>query len=373
MPEISLSLESYPGPLVLAGLNNAHYRSLDKPIVAVDAPALSRNIQRELWRSGSSQLAAHAESLSVGFPSSPHIIARTQQDLEHLKVLGNAKLDLEDCIQALHYRVGSPASLYARTTRPKASWDDLVLPREKSALLQDAVARVRHQYQVLDEWGFEQGRYGRRGLRLLFSGLPGTGKTLAAEVIAKALHGDLIAVDLARVVSKWIGETEKNLAAVFDQAEATRAILFFDEADALFGKRTEVSDAHDRYANIETAYLLARLEHYDGVTILATNLRQNLDKAFIRRFEFIIDFPEPDVEERLLIWQKHIPKQAPVDSDVNFCDLAGRYQISGAMIRNAALSAAFHAAEDGGEIRYQHFERAVRQEYAKAGRTCPKY
>jgi hypothetical protein len=367
------SLEIYPYPLLIAGNNNSNLRVVNKPLVALDAPGLSRRIQRELWSKASPLLATYAGSLSVSFPTSPNVVAKTQRDIEKIQELGIADIQFEDFLSALHYRIGTAASLYSRTIRPEAGWEDLVLPPEKMQLLSDAVARIQHQYKVLDEWGFEQGKFGRRGLRLLFSGLPGTGKTLAAEVMAKALHCDLIAVDLARVVSKWIGETEKNLATVFEQAEATRAILFFDEADALFGKRTEVSDAHDRYANIETSFLLARLERYDGVAILATNLRQNLDKAFVRRFEFIVDFPEPDVEERLLIWNKHIPQQAPVDESVNFRELAGRYPMSGAMIRNAALSSAFYAAEKGDQITYHHFERAVQLEYAKAGRTCPKY
>ena len=206
-------------------------------------------------------------------------------------------------------------------------------------------------------------------MRMLFAGPPGTGKTLSAEVLAKALNVDLLFVDLSRVVSKWIGETEKNLAQVFDTAERAKAVLLFDEADALFGKRTEVSDAHDRYANLETAYLLSRLERFDGLAILSTNLRQNIDPAFTRRLEFIVEFDEPGREQRRALWRCHLPEEAPLADDVNLEELAGHFPIVGGLIRNAAVAAAFLAAGDGGVIEQQHFIRAVRREYEKAGKA----
>jgi SpoVK/Ycf46/Vps4 family AAA+-type ATPase len=173
------------------------------------------------------------------------------------------------------------------------------------------------------------------------------------------------------VVSKWIGETEKNLANVFDSAERAQAVLFFDEADALFGKRTEVSDAHDRYANLETAYLLQRLERFEGLAILATNFKQNIDTAFTRRLEFAVDFDEPDREQRLRLWRTHIPPGAPLAADVNLYELAALYPVVGGFIRNAAVAAAFLAATDGSEITRHHLVRAVRREYEKAGRAFP--
>ena len=206
---------------------------------------------------------------------------------------------------------------------------------------------------------------------MLFSGAPGTGKTLSAEVMAHALNADLLVVDLSRVVSKWIGETEKNLSGVFDSAERAQAVLFFDEADALFGKRTEVSDAHDRYANLETAYLLQRLERFDGLAILATNLKQNIDGAFMRRLEFAIEFNEPDREQRQRLWRTHIPAAAPLAADVNLSELAALYPVTGGVVRNAAVSAAFLAATDGTDITRHHLVRAVRREYEKAGKAFP--
>ena len=203
---------------------------------------------------------------------------------------------------------------------------------------------------MLDDWGFLRDRPGARGVRMLFAGPPGTGKTLSAEVLAHDLSVDLLFVDISRVVSKWIGETEKNLASIFDAAERAQAVLFFDEADALFGKRTEVSDAHDRYANLETAYLLSRLERFEGLAILATNLRQNIDPAFMRRLEFVIDFEEPDRDERLTLWQVHVPRGAPLARDVDLRELAALYPVVGAFIRNAAVAAGFLAAGNGGQI-----------------------
>ncbi|HEX3144118.1 MAG TPA: ATP-binding protein, partial [Pyrinomonadaceae bacterium] len=192
-----------------------------------------------------------------------------------------------------------------------------------------------------------------------------------AEVLAHALNVDLLAVDLSRLVSKWIGETEKNLATVFDAAERSQAALFFDEADALFGKRTEVSDAHDRYANLETAYLLTRLEQFEGLAILATNLRENIDAAFLRRLEFVIDFEEPDREERLALWNCHLPEGLPLADDVNLYELAALYPVVGGVIRNAAVAAGFLAAADDAPIDRRHFIHAIRREYAKAGRSFP--
>jgi SpoVK/Ycf46/Vps4 family AAA+-type ATPase len=258
-----------------------------------------------------------------------------------------------------------------KIVRPTAGWQDLVLRPERKALLRESVERLLGQLKVLDEWRFLYGRSGARGVRMLFAGPSGTGKTLSAEVIAHTLGVDLLVVDISRVVSKWIGETEKNLAQVFDAAERSTAVLLFDEADALFGKRTEVSDAHDRYANLETAYLLSRLERFEGLAILSTNLRSNIDNAFLRRLEFVVDYEEPDVSERLELWRRHVPERAPLDNDVDFRQLAALYPVVGAWIRNASVAAAFLAATDGRAIAQAHFFHAVQREYEKAGRAFP--
>jgi len=225
---------------------------------------------------------------------------------------------------------------------------------------------------VWDRWGFGRNRPGTHGVRLLFAGPPGTGKTLAAEAVAGALGRDLLVVDLSRLVSKWIGETEKNLAGIFEAAERGGAALFFDEADALFGRRTEVGDARDRYANLETSYLLSRIERFDGIVFLATNLRQNLDPAFARRIEFIVIFDLPGPAERELLWRRHLPAAAPLASSVDLRRLAHLYDLPGALIRNASVAAAFLAAGEGTDtITTRHLVQAIRREYAKAGAAFP--
>jgi AAA+ superfamily predicted ATPase len=251
---------------------------------------------------------------------------------------------------------------------PHYTWDDLVLPVDKRQQLRDLCSQVVHRHRVFGDWGFARKLAHGRGISALFAGPSGTGKTMAAEVIAHELQLDLYKIDLSSVVNKYIGETEKNLARIFHEAEASNAILFFDEADALFGKRTKVSDAHDRYANIETSYLLQRVEAYEGVVILATNLRENMDEAFTRRIKFIVDFPFPDVASRKLIWQTHFPREAPVGADLDYDGLAQQLQITGGNIKNIILNAAFFAAADGGVIGMEHILRGARGEFEKIGK-----
>jgi SpoVK/Ycf46/Vps4 family AAA+-type ATPase len=207
-----------------------------------------------------------------------------------------------------------------------------------------------------------------QGLKVLFAGESGTGKTMAAQVLATELGLQLFRVDLATVVSKYIGETEKNLSRIFAAAQGSNAILFFDEADALFGKRSEVSDSHDRYANIEVAYLLQEMEAYPGAVILATNFRRNIDDAFIRRLDFVIDFPFPEADDRKKIWRLLLPPEAPLAEDVDVDFLATQFKLSGGAIRNCSLAAAFQAADDESSIAMRHLVRAVAQEYGKQGR-----
>jgi ATP-dependent 26S proteasome regulatory subunit len=252
---------------------------------------------------------------------------------------------------------------------PHHTWDDLVLPGEKVEQLTELCDQVVHRRRVYGDWGFARKLAHGRGISALFAGPSGTGKTMAAEVIAHELQLDLYKIDLSSVVNKYIGETEKNLAKIFHEAEASNAILFFDEADALFGKRTKVSDAHDRYANIETSYLLQRMEAYEGIVILATNLRENMDEAFTRRIRFIVDFPFPDVASRKLIWQTHFPRETPVSADLDYDWLAQQLQITGGNIKNIVLSAAFCAAANGGTINMTHVLHGTRREFEKIGKS----
>src|SRR5262245_9358010 len=255
----------------------------------------------------------------------------------------------------------------AERIEPAATWDDLVLPEGQHELLREIVRHVRHRTQVYERWGFGARTTRGLGVAALFAGASGTGKTLAAEVLANELGLDLYRIDLAATVSKYIGETEKNLRRVFEAAEASGAVLLFDEADALFGRRGEVKDGHDRYANLEVAYLLQRMESYRGLAILTTNLRSNVDRAFLRRLRFVVSFPFPDAEQRAEIWRRTLPPAAPVDGLDP--DRLARLVASGGAIRSIALSAAFAAAEDGTAMTAAHVLRAAQAEYAKADRS----
>ncbi|MCA9637274.1 MAG: ATP-binding protein [Myxococcales bacterium] len=215
------------------------------------------------------------------------------------------------------------------------------------------------------EWGFGRRHADARGIAALFSGPSGTGKTMAAAIVARELGLDLYRVDLSQIVSKYIGETEKHLAQVFAEAEASEVALFFDEADALFGKRSSVQDAHDRYANIEVAYLLQRIESYPGVVIMASNLRKNLDDAFLRRLQVIVEFAMPSAPERAEIWRRVWPREAPLAEGLDPADLADRFEVSGGNIRNIAVGAAFAAAEEGSPITRRHVIDAARAEYLR--------
>jgi len=260
---------------------------------------------------------------------------------------------------------------YATRLEACYGWDDIVLPPDQLRQLCELCARVRHRRMVLDEWGFARRLPLGTGTAALFAGPSGTGKTMAAQVIAAALGGlELYRVEIPAVVSKYIGDTEKALDQLFREAQGTSAILLFDEADALFGKRTEVKDAHDRYANIEVAYLLQALEAYEGLTILATNFRHNMDDAFVRRLAFIVDFPYPEEAERRQIWARGWPTATPLALDLDIEFLARQFKLTGGDIRNAALAAAFGAVANGGRVTMAHVIRGVGREYQKLGRVC---
>jgi AAA+ superfamily predicted ATPase len=248
-------------------------------------------------------------------------------------------------------------------------WTDLVLPPIALRRLRELAAAIRHRHVVYGEWGFEARLATSVGIRVLFAGPSGTGKTMAARVIARELSLELYRIDLAGVVSKYIGETEKNLDRIFRAARAASAIVFLDEAEAILGKRSEVKDAHDRYANIEVAYLLQKLEEHDGVVILATNLKRNIDDAFNRRMQYVIDFPRPSEVERERIWRGMFPTRAPLASDVDFAFLGKQFDLAGGDIRNVALDAAFLAAQDGGVIGMSVIVEALARQLAKQGKT----
>ncbi|HXQ45445.1 MAG TPA: AAA family ATPase [Caulobacteraceae bacterium] len=263
----------------------------------------------------------------------------------------------------------------ARKLRTEQRWSDLVLPDDSMRELHEICNRVKHRAEVMEQWGFEAKLSLGKGLSALFAGPSGAGKTMAAGIMAAELGLDLYRVDLSSVVSKYIGETEKNLARVFAEAEQSSAILFFDEADALFGKRSEVRDAHDRHANVEVSYLLQRMEDYEGVSILATNLRRNMDDAFTRRLAFIVHFPAPEAPDRLRIWQRVFPEATPLAGDLDLAFMARQFKLAGGNIRNIAIAAAFLAASEArapehGVVTMSHLIRATRRELQKLGKVA---
>lgn len=358
-----------PGPVIYCTRSGEVAANNERPLVNIQIEHLSMTSLRRMWHELLPELGDDAASLAARFPLEPAHARQVAEDVNfHLRELGGS-VTPEYVAASIRARAATSLGGGVQLIRPSAGWGQLVLPPGHLLQLREAVSRLHLQGKVLDDWGFLEGRRGARGVRMLFAGPSGTGKTLSAEVLARELNMDLLVVDLSRVVSKWIGETEKNLAEVFETAERARAVLFFDEADSLFGKRTEVSDAHDRYANMETAYLLSRLERYDGMAILATNLRQNIDPAFTRRLEFIVEYEEPDYEQRLALWRCHLPAGVPLDEDVKLETLASHHSIVGGLIRNAAVAAAFLAAQEDVPISQQHFTRAVRREYEKAGKA----
>jgi len=275
---------------------------------------------------------------------------------------------LDDLFAAARIQTRHVLSKLAQHIEPKAKWEDLVLPEDAMSQLHEIAAQYQHRQTVYETWGFARKLSYGKGINVLFAGSSGTGKTMAAEILAAKLGLDLFKINLSSVVSKYIGETEKNLDKIFTAAENANVILFFDEADALFGKRSEVKDAHDRYANLEISYLLQKMEQHESITILATNLRQNLDEAFVRRLAFIVHFPMPDEAHRRRIWESVWPEEVPLSNDVDLDILSCQWKLSGGNIKNIALNAAFLGAPEGLQINAQHVLHATSREHQKLGK-----
>lgn len=295
--------------------------------------------------------------------------AATVENLTRQRNPESAEILQHDLYEACRLHSNQKLATLARKISPQYKWTDIVLPAERLEQLREICNHLVYRDLVYGEWGFDSKLALGKGLSVLFTGPSGTGKTMAAEIIAGELGLELYKIDLSTVVSKYIGETEKNLSKIFAEAETSNAILFFDEADALFGKRSEVKDSHDRYANIETGYLLQRMEEYEGVVILATNLRKNMDEAFVRRLQFTVEFPFPGKVDRLRIWEKIWPIDTPRGINFDVDSIARRFEITGGNIRNIALASAFLAADDGGVVNMIHLLRATRREYQKMGKV----
>jgi hypothetical protein len=369
------ALLDYPYPVFLRGRDNWEPTDLQRSrrMLRVSFTIPSYLERRETWEQlirmqGVEADADTAHELANKFRFTRSQIARAVHSAADRAASRGDILSRADLYAGAQAHASLRLGHLAQKITPRYRWEQLILPPDPLAQIQELAARIQYAHVVNDEWGFSKNGGGGRGVSALFAGESGTGKTLAAEVIAGDLGLVLYRIDLSSVVSKYIGETEKNLSAIFSEAQSGNAILFFDEADALFGKRSEVRDAHDRYANIEVAYLLQQIEDYDGLVVLATNFRQNIDEAFTRRLDFLIDFPFPDVPYRQQIWAAHFPAHAPLSADVNLAEVAARYRLAGGNIRNAALAAAYLAAADGQVITGAHIRSAIRREHQKMGR-----
>ncbi len=369
---IARAIERMPGTVAVVTLQHGIDLGVSRPIVRISMPLPSTATRRRLWDRALADLPAvevsdaqrddHATRYRLGAGA----IAAAVRSARHV---ATGPIGLADLEAGVRNNIAERMGGLAHRTVVRQRWDELVLGKDTLDQVRALIARVRHQHLVLEEWGLGAKLHRGNGVAALFSGPPGTGKTMVAGLIAIALGLELYQVDLSKVVSKWVGETEKQLARIFDAAEAGHALLLFDEADALFAKRTEVKAAVDRYANLEVNYLLQRVEAFGGITILTTNLDQSIDPALMRRLAAHIKFWPPELEERIALWRAMLGARVPVASDIDFAELASEYpEMSGANVRNAAIAAAFLAASDGKPVDQSYLVRAARGEYAAMGR-----
>jgi hypothetical protein len=370
-------LDTLQAPLMVTSLERR--RLMHRPLLTLEVHHPSSAEQRQVWQTTLGELAlpldGQIDRLVSQFNLSVGAIAASSWQFKTQYFNSNTPPSVETADSSNSFRFLWNACRtqarprldeLAQRIESKAQWEDLVLPRNEVEMLRDIAAQVRQRSKVYEQWGFAAKGARGLGISAMFAGESGTGKTLAAEVLGNALCLDVYRIDLSAVVSKYIGETEKNLRRVFDAAEGGGVILLFDEADALFGKRTEVKDSHDRHANIEVSYLLQRMEAYRGLAILTTNLKASLDKAFLRRIRFVVQFPFPDAKQRTEIWRRVFPAQTPIDN-LDFQKLA-TLNIAGGNIRNMAMNAAFLAAEADEAVGMKHLIKAAKSEYMKLER-----
>ncbi|MGB3676027.1 MAG: ATP-binding protein, partial [Candidatus Nanopelagicales bacterium] len=385
---LDAEIARHPGITILAGRND-WVSAGPEPlgVVTVNFTIPDPDERQQLWEQALDEVGAHLPRDDITLLASRFNLTRTSIREAALtahhatRIPASAEWSQEARSQqaptlpalfaAARSQTGHDLAALARKIDPMYGWDDIVLSTDATAQLHELCDRVIFSERVMRTWGFKRKMSQGTGISALFAGPSGTGKTMAAEVIARAVGLDLFKVDLSSVISKYIGETEKNLEKIFTAAADANAILLFDEAEALFGKRSEIRDSHDRYANIEIAYLLQRMEQFDGVSILTTNLRQHLDDAFTRRLQYVIEFPFPDEAHRRRIWQVSLPADTPYDPAIDFDALAREFRLPGGNIVNVVLAAAYLAAAQDSTIGMPHLLRAIRREYQKMGRVIP--
>ena len=341
-------------------------RWLDVP---VEPPTKAESIA--LWGKALETLPlsepADGAELANKFTFTPGQIDGTARTAAGMALL-HGPLDRRQLTRAAYRQISHKLGEHATWIDARHTWDQLVLADTEKEMLHMACDQIRYQHVVYDQWGFNRRLAYGKGVSMLFAGPPGTGKTMAAQVVANDLGIEMYKVDLSRVVSKYIGETEKNLNQVFEEAKKSNVILFFDETDAILGKRTEVKDSHDKNANLETAYLLQKMEEYNGITVMTTNYKENIDNAFFRRISYVIQFSFPDSKARKAIWQGIFPAQTPMEANVDWDYLAEQFEITGGSIKNIALVASFMAARAGEAVGMRHIVRAVKYELTKQGK-----
>ena len=363
-------LTAWPVPVLMVGASNWDPRWTSTPPLVTESPVLGACERTALLRTYLDRVGATVapEALGAHLSLGPVQAQRAIRAAQSAALVAGGVLDEAALRAGVRAQNASGLERLARRIEPEVGWDDLVLAPAVRRALEELSARARHRDQVLVDWGMRRGGGRGRGVTAMFAGDSGTGKTMSAEVVAGDLGLDLYTVNLATVVDKYVGETEKNLERIFAEAGGVNAVLFFDEADAIFGRRSDVRDAHDRYANIESAYLLQRLETFDGLAVLATNLRANIDEAFTRRLDAIIEFPAPAADLRGVLWRQCLAPPLPVAEDVNLAFCAEAFELAGGNIRSAATTAAYLAAADHTPVTMTHLITAVGQEYRKLGR-----
>jgi hypothetical protein len=341
-----------------------------EPPLLLDAPVATVKERHEMWLAslnGATPTGFDPAIVTLAFRLAPGQIRRAAQAAHRASDAAGRTMSVDDISAGARAQNAAGLERLARRIEPAVDWDDLVLPLVVDAQLRELTARARHRETVVGAWGMGQ-RSRAQGITALFAGDSGTGKTMSAEVLAHDLDFDLYVIDLSTVVDKYIGETEKNLDRIFTEADRVNGVLLFDEADALFGKRSEVKDARDRYANVEVAYLLQRMESFNGVAILTTNLRTNVDEAFTRRLDAIVDFPMPEEDDRRRLWVANLPPTLPREDDLDLDFLARQFRVSGGNIKNICVTAAYLAAAEGRQVSMADLIRGTDREYRKLGR-----
>jgi hypothetical protein len=366
---VRIVAESRPG-IVLVGSRAWDPTWALEPPLLLDAPLSTVSERHEMWLgslNGATPSGFDPAIVTLAFRLAPQQIRRAAQAAHRASDAAARPMTVDDISAGARAQNAAGLERLARRIEPIVDWADLILPPDVDAQLRELTARARHRETVAGKWGMGQ-RSRARGITALFAGDSGTGKTMSAEVLANDLDFDLYVIDLSTVVDKYIGETEKNLDRIFTEADRVNGVLLFDEADALFGKRSEVKDARDRYANVEVAYLLQRMESFDGVAILTTNLRTNVDDAFTRRLDAIVDFPMPEEDDRRRLWAANLPKTVPQEAGIDLDFLARQFRVSGGNIRNICVTAAYLAAAEGRSVSMADLIRGTDREYRKLGR-----